>query len=86
MRIYKPGAALGELAFAPFGKRFQEIFSRQQLQNGVPQKFQTLIVLDSFRVRGIDRVFSAQLRNHGTVRQSALEKAGTFKSIAETVL
>src|SRR5579859_361448 len=86
MRIYESGTALRELAFAPIGKRFQEIFSRQQFQNGVSQKFQTLVVLDGGGIRGIGRAFGAQLRNRGAVRQSALEKVWVSKPVAETVL
>src|SRR5216684_710430 len=42
--IYNPRAALGKLPFAPLRKTRQEIFARQQLEDGISEKLQPLVV------------------------------------------
>src|SRR4029077_6463604 len=42
--IYDPRAALGKLPFAPLRKTRQEIFAGEQLEDGIPEKLQPLIV------------------------------------------
>jgi hypothetical protein len=84
--IHKPRPALGQLALAPFGKRREKVLSRQQFQNGVAKKFQPFIVLDCGWLRGFVPVLGTQLRDCGTVRQSALEKFPPVETITEALL
>jgi len=86
MRIHKPRPAFGKLALAPFWKRLEQIFSREQLQNSVSEEFQPFIIPDGGRFSRFFRALCTQFRNRGAMRQSALEEFRLLEPITKTLL
>src|SRR5438552_14950603 len=81
--VHQPRAAFRKLAFGPVGESFQQIFACQQIEDGIAQEFQPLVVSGR---SGSARIFAlayAQIRDGGTVRESEIEKRAIFEANAE---
>src|SRR5205807_9275293 len=72
--VYDPRTALGKLPFAPLRKSRQEVFARKQLENGIPQELQSLVVPGKQSRDSLLGACCAQFGNCRTAGQSPLEQ------------
>src|SRR5437762_1242176 len=86
MCIHQTCAALGQLPFAPFGKKRDEILARKHVEDGVAEKFELLIIMRQWSGYAFRYMRKAQFRNRRTVSQGALEQFRPGKLIAKPFL
>ena len=84
--VHNTGPALGKLSLGPSGKCREEVFAREQLEDGVAQEFQAFVIRQMRQIPRRICTCSAQLRWRRAVGQCSIKKLRIRELVAQALL